>query len=45
MNRILNKNGDPYTKNRTDHRHHSIDAVVIGLTDRGMIKEMADMNK
>lgn len=45
LNRILNKNGDPYSKNRTDHRHHSIDAVVIGLTDRGMIKEMADLNK
>lgn len=45
LNRILNKNGDPYSKNRADHRHHSIDAVVIGLTDRGMIKEMADLNK
>ena len=45
LNLILNKNGDPYYKNRSDHRHHSIDAVVIGLTDRGMIKEMADLNK
>lgn len=45
LNLILNKNGDPYFKNRSDHRHHSIDAVVIGLTDRGMIKEMADLNK
>ena len=45
LNLILNRNGDPYFKNRSDHRHHSIDALVIGLTDRGMIKEMADLNK
>ena len=45
LNRLLNKNGDPYVKNRTDHRHHSLDAVVIGLTDRGIIKEMAELNR
>jgi len=30
-------------KNRTDHRHHAIDAAVIAATDRGLIKRIADM--
>jgi len=28
-------------KNRADHRHHAVDAVVIALTDRGMLNEVA----
>ncbi len=28
-------------KNRNDHRHHAIDAVVIALTDRGLLKSVA----
>ena len=28
-------------KNRNDHRHHAIDAVVIGLTDRGLLQKIA----
>ncbi|MHC8508438.1 MAG: type II CRISPR RNA-guided endonuclease Cas9 [Rhodospirillales bacterium] len=28
-------------KNRNDHRHHAIDAVVVGLTDRGLLNEVA----
>ncbi len=28
-------------KNRTDHRHHAIDAAVIAATDRGLIKRIA----
>ena len=28
-------------KNRDDHRHHAIDAVVIGLTDRGLLQSIA----
>ena len=31
-------------KNRNDHRHHAIDALVIALTDRSMVKAMADLN-
>lgn len=31
------------TKNRTDHRHHAIDAAVVAATDRGLIKRIADM--
>jgi len=30
-------------KNRFDHRHHAIDAVVIALTDRGLLKRVATM--
>ena len=28
-------------KDRTDHRHHAIDALVVGLTDRSLLKRMA----
>lgn len=30
-------------KNRHDHRHHAIDAAVVAATDRGLIKQMADI--
>ncbi|MFH1805160.1 MAG: type II CRISPR RNA-guided endonuclease Cas9 [Pseudomonadota bacterium] len=29
------------TKNRDDHRHHAIDAVVIGVTDRGILNRIS----
>ena len=32
-------------KNRMDHRHHAIDAAVIGATDRALIKRMADQSQ
>ncbi len=32
-------------KNRTDHRHHAIDAAVVAATDRGLIKKIADIAK
>ncbi len=32
-------------KNRMDHRHHAIDAAVIGATDRSLIKRMADQSQ
>lgn len=28
-------------KNRKDHRHHAIDAIVIAVTDRGMLNRIA----
>ncbi|MDD4615647.1 MAG: type II CRISPR RNA-guided endonuclease Cas9 [Alphaproteobacteria bacterium] len=28
-------------KDRTDHRHHAIDAFVIGLSDQGLLNQMA----
>lgn len=33
-----------YKKNRFDHRHHAIDAVVIALTDRSMVQKLATKN-
>lgn len=32
--------GDHNRKNRDDHRHHAIDAAVIGVIDRGMIAQL-----
>jgi len=32
-------------KDRTDHRHHAVDALVIALTDQAMIKRAADLAK
>ena len=29
-------------KNRNDHRHHAIDAAVIGVIDRGMIRKLQE---
>jgi CRISPR-associated endonuclease Csn1 len=31
-------------KNREDHRHHAIDAMVIGITDQGMLQRFANAN-
>lgn len=36
---------DAHKKNRQDHRHHAIDAIVVGCTDRGMLKRAADRAK
>jgi CRISPR-associated endonuclease Csn1 len=41
LNSILSSNGE---KNRNDHRHHAIDACVIGVTDRGMLQKFANAN-
>ncbi len=32
-------------KNRGDHRHHAIDAFVVAMTDRAMLKAMIDAHK
>ncbi|HOV17011.1 MAG TPA: type II CRISPR RNA-guided endonuclease Cas9 [Candidatus Cloacimonadota bacterium] len=37
--------GEGDAKERTDHRHHAIDAFVIALTDRSMVKRYADAVK
>ncbi|HVA01187.1 MAG TPA: type II CRISPR RNA-guided endonuclease Cas9 [Terriglobia bacterium] len=46
LNSILNDGpttqGGHTPKSRDDHRHHAIDAVVIGLTDAAMIKRLSD---
>jgi CRISPR-associated endonuclease Csn1 len=31
-------------KNRNDHRHHALDAAVIGITDQGMLQAFAKAN-
>lgn len=43
LNGILNP--DDHTKNRDDHRHHAVDAAIIGACDRATIKQMADAAK
>ena len=34
--------GTAKAKNRTDHRHHAIDAAVIAATDRSLVKQISD---
>ena len=38
LNNVLGVNGE---KNRNDHRHHAVDACVIGVTDQGMLQKFA----
>jgi CRISPR-associated endonuclease Csn1 len=38
LNDILGLKGE---KNRNDHRHHAVDACVIGVTDQGMMQRFA----
>jgi CRISPR-associated endonuclease Csn1 len=38
LNAILGSDGK---KNRNDHRHHAVDACVIGVTDQGMMNSFA----
>lgn len=46
LNSLLpDKDGAVKAKNRTDHRHHAIDAAVVAATDRGLIKRISDMAK
>ncbi len=51
---ILDKNGEPVmtesrsgeaVKSRADHRHHAIDAVVVALSTRAMLKRFQDYYK
>lgn len=39
LNKILSRD-DP-RKNRDDHRHHAVDAAVIGICDRSLIQRIA----
>ncbi len=39
----VSKNGFQ-RKQRTDHRHHAVDAVLIGVTDRGLLQRMAALS-
>lgn len=39
LNDILGLDGE---KNRNDHRHHAVDACVIGVTDQGMLQRFSN---
>ncbi len=43
LNRILARDGI-IEKNREDHRHHAIDAVVIALTSRALFQKLSRMS-
>lgn len=38
LNAVLSANG---VKNRDDHRHHAVDAAVVGVTDQGLLQRFA----
>lgn len=42
LNTLLNE--EDY-KNRNDHRHHALDALVVALTNRSMVRAASDWNK
>jgi CRISPR-associated endonuclease Csn1 len=35
------ENDKPASKSRHDHRHHTVDAIVVGMTSRGMLQEIS----
>lgn len=41
LNTLLSDSG---IKNRDDHRHHAVDACVIGVTDQGLLQRFAQAN-
>lgn len=41
LNTILS---DDDKKNRNDHRHHAVDACVIGITDRSLLNKIAALS-
>ncbi len=44
LNSLLSdKVGAVKAKNRTDHRHHAIDAAVVAATDRSLIQRLSSM--
>lgn len=38
LNKMLSGSG---LKNRNDHRHHALDAAVVGITDQGLLQRFA----
>ncbi len=43
LNALLSdaSNGAVKAKNRTDHRHHAIDAAIVAATDRGLLNKIS----
>jgi CRISPR-associated endonuclease Csn1 len=42
LNRVLRQD-DLDLKNRDDHRHHAVDAIVVALTNRSRLQQLADL--
>ena len=42
---LLKFNREKAGKNRRDHRHHAIDAFVVAMTDRAMLKTMTEAHQ
>ena len=42
LNAVLDETGT--RKNRDDHRHHAIDAIVVALTSRGLFQDLSRMS-
>ena len=40
LNKVLDQSGGA-KKNRDDHRHHAVDAIVVGMTSRAMLQKVA----
>ena len=44
LNSLLpDRDGAVKAKNRSDHRHHAVDAAVVAATDRSLIKRISEM--
>lgn len=43
LNRILAEDGSS-EKNRADHRHHAIDAIVVALTSRSLFQKLSKLS-
>ena len=43
LNSVLHDQNQPQEgkKNRNDHRHHAVDAIVVGMTSRSMLQRVA----
>ena len=44
LNRVLDQSGGA-KKNRDDHRHHAVDAIVVGMTSRSMLQKVSTAAK
>ena len=44
LNRVL-RHDEIDIKNRDDHRHHAVDAIIIALTDRSPLQQLSRIRK
>lgn len=42
LNNVLHDHNQETKKNRDDHRHHAVDAIVIGMTSRSMLQRVSN---